>query len=136
LNQAVLVSDAQRVEKRTHHRPLRGQMIDDEHASGDRFRQAWEARQMAGFSIQIERDDALGSELLALRDEHHGLDLILGGVRVAPEGLGRSKPLRRSHVLPQSGWRKRRVQHAIRLLQGRGLPLASLNGSGRALNDY
>jgi hypothetical protein len=56
---------------------------------------------MLGFSVVIERQDRLRAELLLLRDQHHGLNLIVGGLIVTPEGPGREQPLIGGHPFPE-----------------------------------
>ena len=93
LNEAVLVSDAKRVEKRRHHRALFGEVIDDEGAGGKGVGQRREAGEMLGLPLVVERQDRLRAEFLLLRDQHHGLNLVVCGLFFAPERPGGEQPL-------------------------------------------
>src|SRR6266403_3950796 len=103
-NHAVVVRDADRVEKRAHHRPLFGQVIHDEHSSGKRLGQRRQAGEVTRLTIFVEADHRLRPELPLLGDEQRGLPLIGGRFSVAPERVRGAKPLLRGHPLPQA-WR-------------------------------
>ena len=94
--------DAERVEKAAHQGALIGQVVQHQHASGDRIGQRGEARQMLGLTIQVETDDRLRTELLLLRDEQRRLNLIVDRFVVGPEGARGRETLRAVHLLPQS----------------------------------
>ena len=92
--------DAERVEKRAHHCPLLGEVIDDERLRGERVGEGRQARQMARLSLLFERHDGFGAEFFLLRDEQHGLELVVGRLLVVPEGARRLQPLIAGHPLP------------------------------------
>ena len=98
--------DAERVEEAAHQGALIGQVIQDEHAAGDRIGKRGETRQMLRLAIQIEADDGLGPELLLLGDEQRRLNLIVDRFVVGPEGVRRRETLRAGHLLPQSRGRQ------------------------------
>jgi len=95
------VRDANRIEKRAHHRPLLGHVIQDEHPSGDVLGQIRHAGEVTRLAIVVEAGHRLGSEVQLLRDEQRGVHLIVGHLIIAPERGRRAKPLLRCHLFPQ-----------------------------------
>src|SRR5262245_59096922 len=85
LDQSLLVRDSQSIQKRTHHRSMASQMIDNQRPGGQAIGKVRQAGEMACLVLLIEADDRLGPELLLLRDEQDRLRLILGGLLGAPE---------------------------------------------------
>ncbi len=108
---SVLMADPERVEKRRHHSPLLGQMIDDQRPRRQRFRERRHAGQMFGFSVDVKRQDKLGTKLSLLGDEQHRLDLVVGRLLVEPESARGVEALSGGHLFPESGGRQGRFGH-------------------------
>src|SRR4051812_11023235 len=62
-DQAVVVLQAERIEKRAHHLAVILEVVDDEAACGKRLRQADHARQMLGPALVVEAEDEFRAEL-------------------------------------------------------------------------
>ena len=103
--------NAERVEKRAHHRPLLGEMVEDERASGQSVRKRRQAGQMLRLALDIERDDGFRPELLAIGNEQRRLNLIVDSLIVGPERARRAQLLIRRHLFPQPGGGRGRVGH-------------------------
>jgi hypothetical protein len=108
----VLVPDTERVEKRAHHRPLRGKVIQHEHPGDELLGQIWHAGEVTRLAIVVESAHRLGPELHLLGDEQCGLLLLAGRFVGVPEGGRGTTPLLRGHLLPQA---RRRQRHPVNL---------------------
>ena len=94
--------DAQRIEKRAHHRPLFRKVIDDQRAGGHRVGQAANRREMLRLALDIEADHRLRPEFLLLRDQQRGLHLIVCRLRILPERARGARSLIQCHLFPQA----------------------------------
>ena len=103
--------DAQRVQERTHHRPMLGEVIHDERSRGNAPGQRAEAGQVARLPIDVEAGHRLRPEFLLLRDQERGLRLIVHGFLVLPERACHALPLFERHRLPQPRRSERGVGH-------------------------
>jgi hypothetical protein len=101
VDEAVVVRDAERVEEGTHHRPLLGEVIHDEHARRECVGQARHAREVTRLAIGIEPIDRLGPEFQLLGDERGRLRLLVLGFLVAPQRMRGGHALLGGHSLPQ-----------------------------------
>ena len=94
-----------------HHRTLLGEVIDHQRPRGDRLWQIGHRGKVPRLAIDIQTDDSLGPELLLLRNEHHGLKLVVGRLFVLPERQGSRHSLLERHVFPEAGDSQRGFRH-------------------------
>ena len=102
LDQPVVVRDAERVEKRAHHRPLLREVIHDERAGRHGVGEAAQRGEVLRLAIHVEADHRLRPELFLLRDQEGRLHLIVSRLRIFPERARGARPLVQGHLLPQA----------------------------------
>ena len=82
------MGNAERVEKRSHHRPLVLEVISDDQARRQQIGHLDQAPEVLGALVDRQRHDALGAELDLPRDQGHRFSLFEGGLLIGPEGAG------------------------------------------------
>ena len=124
-NQALLVHDAERVEKAFQHRPLVREVIAHEQPRRERIRHLREGHEVARLLLERKSLHEFRPRLQVARNERHRLDLLLDAVAFLPERLGGQEALRLGHLLPQP----RRLDGGLGI--GHGGIIAQLRGGRR-----